>query len=255
MKKAKTTIQVLLISAAICFIAPETKAVTFDDGGTHNIDYTINDNVTVMAEETFWEKEETTMNLLSGGLIGNSVRAYDNSQIHIFGGSVRYDLYAYEGCYVDISGGSIADRLETTDNSQAYISGGSIDGWLKTSGYSHVSISDGTVAGELHAEQNSQVDVSGGTLGHEVYSEGNSRVNISGGLETGNPLHAWDSSVFTIYGSYPVSYGWGGACYDESNLKMVFRGRYRLFLQVYQGQTSKQWLHQAFLFSMYARQS
>lgn len=187
--------------AVICLISTETEAtLVFDDGATHEIDYTINKLVQVRAKETFWGQQATTVNLLSGGIIVSSLWAYDNSQISIFDGSIEDEFRAYEGCYVNISGGSISNNFKTRDNSQAYISGGAISS-LQTSDNSYMNISDGSIDGGLFAEENSRVDVSGGRVGHNVDSEGNSRVNISGGLETGNNIYIRDYSVVTIYGS------------------------------------------------------
>ena len=74
----------LLFVAAvlICCVGVAEGGMIFDDGGTHNIDYILNEEL-VIRDSSGGQK--TTVNILSGGSI-NFFTAYDNSQIDISGG-------------------------------------------------------------------------------------------------------------------------------------------------------------------------
>ena len=145
----------------------------FNDGGTHNIDYSIGDNVQVQNGASGMP---TTVNVLNGGSIGG----------------VR--LMALEDSRVNISGGSVS-RIAAGDNSQVTMSSGSVGDYFAASGNAQITMSGGTVGGSLQA-----------------WGWDNSQVTMSGGLVSGG-LQAFDGGHITIVGTNftvdgsPVSFG------------------------------------------------
>ncbi|MHC4891619.1 MAG: hypothetical protein ACYTEO_19380, partial [Planctomycetota bacterium] len=179
MRNAKMTIWML--AAVVCLAAPQVLAWTqFNDGGIHDIDYEINDDVWVDYNAPGME---TTVNLLDGGAITNNydLHGYNDSYINIFGGSIGGWLHAYHSSHVDISGGTLGQMLYAYD-------------------YSHVDISDGLIPSGLYASDYSQIDISGGTIGVYLRIYDNSSIDFSGGT-MGGDLLLNNSGVLTIYGS------------------------------------------------------
>jgi len=126
---------------------PATATLVYDDGGVHNIDYWIGEDVQV---DYLAPGMQTTVNLLDGGRTGSSynLMAYEDSRINISGGSIGYTLGAYDRSQVHISGGSIGFSLAANDTSQVHISGGSID-YLQLYESSRVDIYGGSIADNL----------------------------------------------------------------------------------------------------------
>jgi hypothetical protein len=149
-------VSVLVISAGQGFGYTE-----FKDGGTHNINYTINDSIRVDYQAP---SMQTTVNLLNGGNTPSSfsLEGYNDSRINISGGSLGNDLWAYGNCQVTISSGSIS--------------------------------------GDLFARSSSQVTMTEGSVGGVFYSDGSSFVNWYGGA-IGRRLTLIDTATLTIYGS------------------------------------------------------
>lgn len=220
--------------------------VYFDDGGTHEVDWPIEDDVAILDD---FFGNTTTVKLVSGGSIRDHLDAYGSSQIGIAGGSIGDYLNAYGTTQVDlsagsigidlcthdstrtnISGGSIGRYLHVQDSTRTNISGGSIDMYLQAYGTSEIdisggsiqaliacdssrtSISDGTVDG-LYAYDTSQVDISGGSIGQALTARGGSNVEVSGGSIGGAIQAGPGSSLMTLVGTdfaingTPVGYG------------------------------------------------
>jgi uncharacterized protein YkvS len=118
-------IRTICFVAVVIFLAgsPVPAVLEFKDGLTHDIDYTINDNVWVDYQAP---SMYTTVNWLAGGSIDYLyfIYGFQNSRINILGGLV-YWLYNCDSSQVDISGGSIYG-LRSYGSSQVTISGGSI---------------------------------------------------------------------------------------------------------------------------------
>jgi hypothetical protein len=148
--------------------------VHFNDGGTHNINYTINEKVRVTNGVL---GEPTTINVLNGGNISAPPAAL----------SVSHDSK------INISGGSVGS-LGATDNSRVTMSSGSVE--------SHYFAASG----------NALIIMSGGTVGGQLQTWGNGQVILSGGVVMSN-LSAFDSGQITIVGSnfaidgIPVDFG------------------------------------------------
>jgi len=200
------TLRTISFVAVVLFLGacPALGALEFNDGLTHNIDYSISGSVWVD-----WQTPAmyTTVNLLPGGSISSPymLKGFEYSRINILGGSV-YDLVSRGSSQVNMSGGSIGCHLYSSDSSQVNISGGSIGSYL-------------------YICDSSQADISGGEIGSYFWIYDSSQVNISGGTIRG-PLWPSDNSIIRIFGSdfavdgQPAGYGeltniFGGAYYED----------------------------------------
>jgi|GEM_PF-1103291 len=202
---------ILLVLAVLFFGANQAKAlIQFKDGGTHNIDYTINDDVWVDYQAP---DLQTTFNLFDGGYIPNKLQGYNDSRINMFGGYVSH-LNVYNNSQVIMSGGSVR-ILNMQKNSSAIILNGSVY-TLSTYGSSHVTMSGGSFSDLLANDScwitmsdvlfleglvingNSQLKISSGSFVNMI-SEDNSQATISGGLFS-NGLHVCGNSHVTMSG-------------------------------------------------------
>ena len=178
------------IVLAVLFLCawPVYAVIEFNDGGTHNIDYGIDDKVRVdyQAPEMY-----TTVNVLDGGG-ADEISGYENSRINVSGGSMG-GLLTYGSSQAEASSGLIG-CVETYDSSQLAISGGST-----------------TVVIYLHVADSSRVDISGGNVENLSVND-YSLVNISGGYIL-DDLYLYDQSQIKIFGydftvdGQPVNYG------------------------------------------------
>jgi len=105
MENARTIVWVMAVLLSVAS-SPVLALVEFKDGGIHNIDYAINDDVWVDWQTPLMY---TTVNMLAGGTITYpyNLQALEDSRINILGGAIGRDLAAYGGSQVDIFGGSI----------------------------------------------------------------------------------------------------------------------------------------------------
>jgi hypothetical protein len=172
----------LIISTLLICTSSIKADIVFDDGGTHNVNYTIDDIVYV--------KNHSTVNLLSGGVTQDLVYVYPNSYLNIVGGTLKQRLTSY-GAYVTISDGVIENYLESFNYA----------GTVK----SHITVTGGRIAGAfpgqgaLLAFNSSLVAISGGQIDYlRVYDD--STAAITGGL-LNDDIAATHNGVITIYGS------------------------------------------------------
>jgi hypothetical protein len=167
--------------------------VYFSDGGTHNIDYEISDDVWVD-----WEAPgvHTRVNWLSGAVTPGFLRGYEDSIIKISGGSV-YELYACDNSQVTMSDGSIGRALWATGNSQVMMSGGSVSGHLLAHESGKITMSGGSV-NSLYAYGSSQATLSGGSVSGLLFAYESGKITMSGGWV--NSLSAYHSSQVTMSG-------------------------------------------------------
>ncbi len=176
----RTFLLSMLVALCVCF--PEARAVIyFEDGGAHNIGYSIDDDVVVRNSSSGFP---TTVEILPGSLI-YYLWINDTSQATI-SGSVSY-LRAQNNGQVAISGGSVIGASSSDQNSQVTISSGSVGAWV-TYGNSQLNISGGSLAG-LHAHSNSTVIIEG------------SDFELFGGL-------SWDIDGQTILGTGTLTGRW-----------------------------------------------
>ena len=191
MKNARTTIWVMAVVLSVAS-SPVLGVISWADGDTHNIDYEINDYVWVD-----WSAPgmRTRVNLLDGGSITYpyTLRAYEDSEINILGGSIGNYLYAFDSSLVSFSGGSIGSDLKAYGTNQVDISGGSIGGHLWVYDSSQVEMFGGSVAMDVRAFGSSQVDISGGSIDDDFILTDSAILTI----------HGWDFAVDGV----PFGYG------------------------------------------------
>lgn len=179
MRSRSLTIWVMV---AIVFVSGQAMGWTqYNDGGTHDITTTINDDVWVD-----WEAPGigTTVNVMSGASIPNpnKLQGFNDSSLNISSGSV-YDLFVNDSSQVTMSGGTVDEHLNAYNTSQITMLDGSNAGWLNAFDSSQVTMSGGTVYC-FSAYDTSQVTISGGSNDY-LFANGGSHVTISGGLISG----------------------------------------------------------------------
>ena len=196
MKRRNVTIWSVAL-VVLYFVLPNAVAgVLFCDGQTYNIDSVINDTVWV---ENSASGEPTTVNLLPGGSIIETLRAYENSIVTISGGNIGVDLYAHDNSIINISDVSIDRHLYACQNSNVSVSGGTIDG-IYANNNSIVTISGGnigTIGTGLYTYENAIISVSGGMIGGTIFAGYN---------QIGESVIIFDGSDFAINGT-SVAYG------------------------------------------------
>lgn len=205
MKTKSMTIWMMVL--VLCVSSSQVMAVMawiqYNDGGTHDIATTINDDVWVD-----WQAPGmgTTVNLLDGGqiLYSYNVQAFEDSQLNIFGGVIEYSLAAHNSSLVTISGGTVGNDLYAHDSSKVSISGGSIGNDLYLYGSSQVDVSGGSIGSYLRAYDSSQVTVSGGSakksansmILQNVLPTTTPRPPSSGSTSLHVGCHAWSIALF-----------------------------------------------------------
>ena len=211
-------------AAALAFVlsTPQTEAIViFDDGQTHEVNWSITEYV--MVRDDMFFGRPTIVNILPDGrlsgsnYIGISIIVFDNSYVNIFGGSIVNNLSANNTSQVTFSTGYI-DSLSLHGSSLAMISGGTIGYaqhaslgsslWVYDS--SQVNISAGTIFGDLKVHDNSEVTISGGSIAGSIDS----------GAQGGDALITFEGLHFAINGT-PVGYGeynTGGSDYVHGTL-------------------------------------
>jgi len=176
MRNARMTI-CLVVAVLVMATGQGFGWTQFKDGGTHNIDYTINDDVWV---DYLAPGMQTTVNLLNGGAIlyPYKLQGYNDSRTNISGGSVG-SFYVWDNSQVTISGGEVQSYLYASDNSQVTISDGS-GGFFFASDSTHVTMSGGGMS-QLNASDSTHVTMSGGSVNDVFRASGSSQVTMSGG--------------------------------------------------------------------------
>lgn len=151
---------------------------------------------------------DTTLNLREGGSLGDFFEAglpdgsSSNVLVNISGGTVGERLRAYSGSVVNISSGNIVDGIRAGSGSILNVSGGTIGDETFRSGFSAgmgslVNVTGGTVIGISSAAPESTVNISGGSVGpFRAYGVD---LNISGGAGSSR-LHIYSSSSVRITG-------------------------------------------------------
>ncbi len=164
--------------AAYWTLAPlSLDAVTFSDGGTHTIDYTIPGGVTISGS--------TTVNMLDGAELVSGVGLFGSeSTLNIYGGEVKARFLSAEGAETNIYGGQISTGIQNYD-SHLNIYGGSVNGILAWMSPGWINIHGGTVGGIDAGPQT--IKITGGTIAR-IFVESNGRLEISGGTFVGGIL-------------------------------------------------------------------
>ncbi|MHC4110384.1 MAG: hypothetical protein ACYSUY_04870 [Planctomycetota bacterium] len=180
---------VCLMIVALSLTGSQAHAmVDFNDGGIHDIDYLIDDFVSVDGADPGMR---TTVNLLDGGDIVWYLMVYNDGIVNILGGSAQV-LGAHQNSVVKMSGGLIETSLLVFGYSRARISGGAIANQLRAGG--------------------SRIDLSGGSIGQELIAWSTAVLTI----------HGWN---FAVDGQ-PVGYGaltsiYGGNWGEEPDRRLT----------------------------------
>jgi len=175
----------------------EALAVTYNDGGVHEINFYINDVVVISDSPS---GDATKINLVSDGVIENFVWVCGNSQLNISGGKIGEYLWSLDGSQVSISSGSIGTYFTVKGNNKVTISGGSIGTWLNPEDNSEVTILGGTIGDHIATQDSSRVTILDVWIGGDLIALENSQISLSGG-SIGHWLQAWGNGVLAIYGS------------------------------------------------------
>ena len=111
---------VLTAAMLLACVPASADVIQHTDGGTY--DYPPNDG----SGDTVEAYNATTVNLLTGGTIGQHLRARDNSTVTVTGGTIGDDLASWNDSMVNVTGGTIGDDLYAWDHSTVTFSGGTI---------------------------------------------------------------------------------------------------------------------------------
>ena len=201
---------VLVTILVVCLVLSKAgDAVDFNDGGTHDVNITFNDDVWVDYESP---GVGTIFNLLSGGSITGNLVGYEDGYINISGGTLSGDLLAWDNCQVSFSNGSVGAGISGNDNSQIFFSSEATANQLWANGSSQVILSGGSIVYDLIPNFFSQVTISGGSIGNDLWTLRNSQTTITGGTVGGNIVLQHSSRIefigtdFAIDG-IPFGYG------------------------------------------------
>lgn len=197
MEKKMMTIWTVIFVVFIFISARVSAIVCFDDGYVHDIDYEVNDDLYVCDDLA---GTPTTVNIISGGAVSDSLCTYGNSLITIAGGLIGYRVDLWDSSHLTLFEGSIGAWVNASGNSRFNMDGGYIADYLTVGHNSNVSISDGYIGEGLMARENSIVSITGGSLGTYLWASDNSQIIIRGGW-VGNRLDVYSNSRVLIYGT------------------------------------------------------
>ena len=172
----KLTVFLCVIVIVFGVIGTANAYIQFNDGGVHNIDYVVSDDVWV---DFNTPGAQTTVNIQSGGGLA----------------SADYSLEGYEDGIISISGGMIY-HLVYNDRSQGYLSDGYVQG-TTLKDYSQLTVT-GTEFHSLQVFDSSQLIMNGGNIINALEGRDLSSLTVSGGIF--DYLRLDNSSVLTIYG-------------------------------------------------------
>jgi len=208
----------IFLAIAILFlgIGQGFGATYFNDGGTHNINY----SESYVYVDQGAPGMNTTVNLLNGGSIWKWW-AYEDSRINISGGSVGLWLVPYGRTQVTMSGG-ITWYLYAYDSSKVTMSGGTATGDLVARGSSQVTLSGGTVMGFLDVGESSRLTMSGGSVSGLLGAGGNSQVTLSGGT-IAQTLDLYQNAILYLDGN---NFAIDGAPFTSGEITSVLGGSY-----------------------------
>lgn len=150
---------ILVVFVCVLLAAVNVASATVYYSGYYYIDYELNENASL--------RNSTIFELVDGGIM-EYFWARDNSKVTMSGGLVTQDIRAYNDAEIDISGGNILDSLYGYDTSTLSMSGGSVSGKLLSGYESHIDYSGGAVGELIRVLNNGRIDIFG--LSFTVYS-------------------------------------------------------------------------------------
>jgi len=184
MKKLGSSKSLMIVILIYCFGFSKVQAteIIYNDGIIHTINHEIHTDFLRIYNNS--QNEPTAVNLVTNGLIGGYLYAYDNSLINISGGLIQSSLSISDDAILTMSGGSVVHDLvvqDFTDYCRATILEGSIGDDLKVSGHNVVlTMSGGSVWGDLETDYHSDTYISGGFIDGTIYANLGSTITISG---------------------------------------------------------------------------
>jgi hypothetical protein len=204
-------IAIAFLMTVLWFGASPTQAdLTFNDGGTHDVDYSVPANLRANDGPG---GTKTTVNLLAGAAIELIVAARDHSLINMYDGSVGTLLRARDYSTVIMNDGSVGGYAEAAEYGSLSIYGGVIQGGIQNTSLNNhgtVNIYGGSIGVgpvDSRARYTSTINMYGGSMPRNFYAYNNSTVNIYGG-SIGHEMLAYDSSTVNIYGTaFNYAYG------------------------------------------------
>jgi len=145
-----------LVLVAVACIPARAEFIVDQD---MTIDGRIDDDVSVIEGAS----PPTTLNLVDPASLGEYLRVYDSSIVHMSGGTVDERLYAYGTSVIHISGGLLLEDLVADDLSTANVSGGDLSDYVIVRGFGTANIVGGTIWG-VAAYADGSADISGGLI-------------------------------------------------------------------------------------------
>lgn len=186
MKKLSVFVCAIVIVFGV--VGTANALLQFNNGGIHNIDYVINDEVWVDYANP---GAQTTVNMLSGGNVsGHILQGFEDSTINVSGGTINW-LFFNDRSQGNLSGGTVLGTNMFYDNSRVTISG--------------------TELFSITLLNNSELFMSGGRINVSLDGRDNTSLTVTGGIF--EHLRLDHNNVTTIYGKdfavdgTPVGYG------------------------------------------------
>jgi len=167
----------------------------FKDGYTHDIDYTINDEIWI---DYLTPGINTTVVLLNGGVISYPchLRGFNDSEIILTGGKVSY-LDAYNNCTASlVDSNSKTKELRAYDEAIILINGGKTSS-LYAYGNCKIEINQGG-SSNVYAADHSKIALRGGAIDGYLNLQNNAQLTMGGGRV--NCLHMQDYSIVVMSG-------------------------------------------------------
>lgn len=158
---SKRNIPVLaIVLVALCADGAYAGILHFNDGGHHIINYTITDSVRVDYDAP---GAATQLDIVDGGRITRTLKAYHESIINIQGGEIDSAVFASDNCIMNVSSATL-DALHAEYDSQVTITGGSISEFLWLHGRSSVIFSGGTIGTDITVDGDALLTFVGGNF-------------------------------------------------------------------------------------------
>ena len=231
MKSRNVTIWVTVLFV-ISFCLPKAAAAVRFEGGIHQVDRQINEWVVI--EDSF-QDQLTTVNLLVGGSITDSVDVYEHSRLNVIGGSIAQSVRAYDFSQVTLFDGIIQGQLNAGPASQITVLGGAVVDYLSVIPDSHALIAGGTIGGMK--ANGGQITIVGADFKINGQSVGYGRFTnldypsgiLTGTLANGDPMDTHfelyetaggrRGSIFLASGPkhYPDCWGYTTQCHGDAD--------------------------------------
>lgn len=210
MSKMQQKSSTIILTCILVSIA--SAQIIIDDGGYHLIDYETSDVLVVGGVGTLVEFTDGA--ITPSGL---SVGAVEGGRIRMSGGHLGWSLIALDDSVVSVSGGYISGQLDARSSQPVEMSGGTV-GLSAVAGFNgHLNFAGGTIKGKLELQDTGTATVTGGVIEGDLYLYHDTHATVSGGKIGGNirlGSHNWvsdcsvtfDGSNFAVNGQ-PVSFG------------------------------------------------